>query len=201
MPRYPPDRWFDYTSLGVPVKGTRLLPIKLPIPSEKSSNIPFHLRFTLGDLINCVESYNQKLTCVIDLTYANYYSPKFLHDNNISYHKIYVEGHTIPNSKTVEQQVLIKFRIEFYRFINMVNKERKQSPDGIIAVHCTHGVNRTGYLICRYLIDFMNINPKDALREFEWARGHPVERENYVEDLLNSVSKLEVTNVENNRSA
>lgn len=37
--------------------------------------------------------------------------------------------------------------------------------------------------------------------EFEWARGHPVERENYVEDLLNSVSKLEVTNVENNRSA
>ncbi|KAH9586888.1 RNA/RNP complex-1-interacting phosphatase [Schistosoma haematobium] len=178
MPRYPPDRWFDYTSLGVPVKGTRLLPIKLPIPSEKSSNIPFHLRFTLGDLINCVESYNQKLTCVIDLTYANYYSPK-----------IYVEGHTIPNSKTVEQ------------FINMVNKERKQSPDGIIAVHCTHGVNRTGYLICRYLIDFMNINPKDALREFEWARGHPVERENYVEDLLNSVSKLEVTNVENNRNS
>ncbi|CAH8519529.1 unnamed protein product [Schistosoma intercalatum] len=141
MPRYPPDRWFDYTSLGVPVKGTRLLPIKLPIPSEKSSNIPFHLRFTLGDLINCVESYNQKLTCVIDLTYANYYSPKFLHDNNISYHKIYVEGHAIPNSKTVEQ------------FINMVNKERKQSPDGIIAVHCTHGVNRTGYLICRFALN------------------------------------------------
>ncbi|CAI2727706.1 unnamed protein product [Schistosoma spindalis] len=196
MPRYPPDRWFDYTSLGVPVKGTRLLPIKLPIPLEKSSNIPSHLRFTLDDLINCVQSYNQKLTCVIDLTYAKYYSPKvtpcylfpqFLHDNNISYHKIYVEGHAVPNSKNVEQ------------FINMVNKERKQSPDGIIAVHCTHGVNRTGYLICRYLIDFMNMNPKDALREFEWARGHPVERENYVEDLLNSVSKLEVTNVENSR--
>ncbi|KER33417.1 hypothetical protein T265_12621, partial [Opisthorchis viverrini] len=32
MPRYPPDRWEDYTPLGVPVKGTRLLPIRLPIP-------------------------------------------------------------------------------------------------------------------------------------------------------------------------
>ncbi|CAI2727711.1 unnamed protein product [Schistosoma spindalis] len=125
MPRYPPDRWFDYTSLGVPVKGTRLLPIKLPIPLEKSSNIPSHLRFTLDDLINCVQSYNQKLTCVIDLTYAKYYSPKFLHDNNISYHKIYVEGHAVPNSKNVEQ------------FINMVNKERKQSPARLVTI-CHH---------------------------------------------------------------
>ncbi|CAH8475424.1 unnamed protein product [Schistosoma rodhaini] len=117
MPRYPPDRWFDYTALGVPVKGTRLLPIKLPIPSEKSYNIPPHLRFTLSDLIDCVQSCNQKLTCVIDLTYTKYYSTKFLHDNNISYHKIYVEGHAVPNSKTVEQ------------FIDLVNKEREQSPD------------------------------------------------------------------------
>ncbi|XP_018648818.1 putative mrna-capping enzyme [Schistosoma mansoni] len=194
MPRYPPDRWFDYTPLGVPVKGTRLLPIKLPIPSEKSYNIPPHLRFTLSDLIDCVQSCNQKLTCVIDLTYTKYYSTKFLHDNNISYHKIYVEGHAVPNSKTVEQQV-------FFKFIDLVNKEREQSPDGIIAVHCTHGVNRTGYLICRYLTDFMNMNPKDALREFEYARGHPVERENYIEDLLNSVCKLKVSNVEKNSSA
>ncbi|VDP47151.1 unnamed protein product [Schistosoma margrebowiei] len=153
MPRYPPDRWFDYTSLGVPVKGTRLLPIKLPIPSEKSSNIPFHLRFDICKLLFAKGNF------------PRYLPPQFLRDNNISYHKIYVEGHTIPNSKTVEQQVLIKFRIDCFRFINMVNKEREQSP------------------------------------EFEWARGHPVERENYVEDLLNSVSKLEVTNVENNRSA
>ncbi|CAH8439717.1 unnamed protein product [Schistosoma turkestanicum] len=177
-------RWFDYTPLGVPVKGTRFLPTKLPIPSEKSYNIPPHLRFTLSDLIGCVQSCNQKLTCVIDLTYTKYYSTKFLHENNISYHKIYVEGHKIPDSKSVAQ------------FINLVNEERKQSPDGIIAVHCTHGVNRTGYFICRYLIDFMKMDPKVALREFEYARGHPVERENYIEDLLNSTSKLKVATFE-----
>ncbi|TNN09834.1 RNA/RNP complex-1-interacting phosphatase isoform 3 [Schistosoma japonicum] len=187
MPCYPPDRWIDYAPLGVPVKGTRFLPIKLPIPLEKSYNIPPHLRFTLSDLIECVHSCNQKLTCVIDLTYAKYYSSKFLHDNNIRYYKIYVEGHKVPDSKSVAQ------------FIDLVNKERKESPDGIIAVHCTHGVNRTGYFICRYLIDSMNVNPKDALQEFEYARGYPVERENYIKDLLSFVRKSNVISVEKNK--
>ncbi|KAH8853339.1 RNA/RNP complex-1-interacting phosphatase [Schistosoma japonicum] len=127
-------------------------------------------RFTLSDLIECVHSCNQKLTCVIDLTYAKYYSSKFLHDNNIRYYKIYVEGHKVPDSK-----------------------------NGIIAVHCTHGVNRTGYFICRYLIDFMNVNPKDALQEFEYARGYPVERENYIKDLLSFVRKSNVISVEKNK--
>ncbi|CAH8439347.1 unnamed protein product [Heterobilharzia americana] len=137
------------------------------------------MRFSLNDLIARVQSCNQFLSCVIDLTYTRYYSTKFLNDNNIRYHKIYVEGHKIPDPKCVAQ------------FIDLVNKERKQCPDGIIAVHCTHGVNRTGYFICRYLIDHMNMNPKDALQEFEYARGHPVERGNYIEHLLSSTARLE----------
>ncbi|CAH8832587.1 unnamed protein product [Trichobilharzia szidati] len=189
MPRYPPDRWFDYSPFGVPLKGTRFLPLKLPIPLEKAFNIPPHLRFSLNDLLGHVQSYNQYLACVIDLTYTKYYSTKFLHDNNIRYHKIYVEGHKIPDSKSVA------------KFFDLVNEERKQSPDGIIAVHCTHGVNRTGYFICRYLIDYMKWDPKDALQEFEYARGHPVERENYIEDLMSSVDKSKSkVDVEENQS-
>ena len=33
----------------------------------------------------------------------------------------------------------------------------------MIGVHCTHGVNRTGYLICRYLIQRMNWDPQAAI--------------------------------------
>ena len=36
--------------------------------------------------------------------------------------------------------------------------------DGLIGVHCTHGVNRTGYLICRYLIDKLHWEPENAIR-------------------------------------
>ena len=35
--------------------------------------------------------------------------------------------------------------------------------DGLIGVHCTHGVNRTGYLVCRYLIERLQWNPDEAI--------------------------------------
>lgn len=35
--------------------------------------------------------------------------------------------------------------------------------DNIIGVHCTNGVNRSGYLICRYLIDSLGWSSHDAL--------------------------------------
>ncbi|XP_034752931.1 WAS/WASL-interacting protein family member 2-like [Etheostoma cragini] len=57
------------------------------------------------------------------------------------------------------------------------------SRDELIGVHCTHGLNRTGYLICRYLIDVDGMDPKEAVELFNASRGHAVERQNYLEDL------------------
>lgn len=36
----------------------------------------------------------------------------------------------------------------------------------LIGVHCTHGLNRTGYLICRYLIDRMGWSAARAIRSW-----------------------------------
>ncbi len=33
----------------------------------------------------------------------------------------------------------------------------------LIGVHCTHGVNRTGYLICRYLVQKLKWEPESAI--------------------------------------
>ncbi|TGZ69029.1 hypothetical protein CRM22_003965 [Opisthorchis felineus] len=172
MPRYPPDRWEDYTPLGVPVKGTRLLPIRLPIPLDKSRYIPPHQRFNFDDLFAHVRRYGQSICCIIDLTFTKYYDPRILHSMGVRYHKIYVEGHQVPDPKHVDE------------FVRVIQSERERSSDGLIAIHCTHGVNRTGYLICRYLIDVLKMDPADALREFEFARGHPLERQNYIDHLL-----------------
>ena len=35
--------------------------------------------------------------------------------------------------------------------------------DSLIGVHCTHGLNRTGYMICRYLIQKLKWEPKKAI--------------------------------------
>ena len=57
--------------------------------------------------------------------------------------------------------------------------------DALIGVHCTHGVNRTGYLICRYLIQKLKWDPEEAIQKFAEYRGHPIERPNYLESLKN----------------
>ena len=36
-------------------------------------------------------------------------------------------------------------------------------PDSLIGVHCPHGLNRTGYMICRYLIQKLKWEPKKAI--------------------------------------
>nr|XP_058917986.1 RNA/RNP complex-1-interacting phosphatase-like [Kogia breviceps] len=47
--------------------------------------------------------------------------------------------------------------------------------DRLIGVHCTHGLNRTGYLICRYLIDVEGMWPDDAI-EFDLLPCKGLER-------------------------
>ena len=34
---------------------------------------------------------------------------------------------------------------------------------GVIGVHCTHGVNRTGYMVCRYMISKLGFAPDQAI--------------------------------------
>ncbi|KAF2344753.1 Protein-tyrosine phosphatase-like [Trinorchestia longiramus] len=40
-----------------------------------------------------------------------------------------------------------------------------------------------GYLVCRYMIQVMDMAPDQAIADFESARGHAQERDNYKEDL------------------
>ncbi|VDM36146.1 unnamed protein product [Hydatigera taeniaeformis] len=198
MPRYPPPRWLDYSPLGTHLSGTSLLPVKLPIPKEYSSNIPREHWFTDNDLLNFCSDMNLPLVCIIDLTYTDYYDPKLFIDRGVKYVKVYVEGHLIPNPTTVKRFMEI-LRSVTEDFPGTMTMSKRSYVGGTIAVHCTHGVNRTGYLICRYLIDVLGwsadeaievfFNPSStplggfAVSEFARARGHAIERRNYVNDL------------------
>ena len=51
-----------------------------------------------------------------------------------------------------------------------------EHEEGLVAVHCSHGLNRTGYLIIRYLVDRVGVEPEEAIRRFNKARGFPLQR-------------------------
>jgi len=58
------------------------------------------------------------------------------------------------------------------------------SPDACVVVHCTHGVNRTGYFIVRYLLDTHQVlTLANAIAMFETARGCTVDKDYLLKEL------------------
>ncbi|XP_067879074.1 uncharacterized protein [Heterodontus francisci] len=90
------------------------------------------------------------------------------------FEKIFTAGHEVPNAKNI---LTFKQAVRTFLLDNVDN-------DKLVGVHCTHGVNRTGYLICRYLIDVDGMEPREAINLFNKSRGYPIERQNYIQDLL-----------------
>ena len=124
-----PDRWEAYSNMGQRVPLTRFICFKVPLDGGNST-------FSTKDLLN----YCPTLGMVIDLTNTKkYYKPGPLADLNIEYQKIFTEGHVIPNKKVIK---------EFFDATNQY-LEKNSDNDKLVGVHCTHGLNRTGYLVCR----------------------------------------------------
>ncbi|XP_008145661.1 RNA/RNP complex-1-interacting phosphatase isoform X1 [Eptesicus fuscus] len=170
-----PERWQDYLPVGQRMPGTRFIAFKVPLKKSFEEKLAPEERFSPLDLFNKIQERNEELGLIIDLTYTHrYYKPEDLPET-IPYLKIYTIGHQVPDDDTV-----LKFKCAVNGFL----KENKDN-DRLIGVHCTHGLNRTGYLICRYLIDVEGMRPDDAIELFNRCRGHCIERQNYIEDLQN----------------
>ena len=156
-----PDRWEDYTNIGSVVQGTKFIAFKVPLSKHKEWNLT-ELKRTVP-----------RLKHIIDLTNTSrYYQPSSCRDLGLGHNKIFVPGHVVPTRRIVDQ------------FYSAVAAARGAGDaEGLIGVHCTHGLNRTGYLVCRYMIERDGVPPDQAIAAFDTARGHPQERENYLEHL------------------
>ncbi|KAH7962305.1 RNA/RNP complex-1-interacting phosphatase isoform X1 [Rhipicephalus sanguineus] len=165
-----PDRWLDYSDVGGVVPGTRFIAFKVPLRESICSRVPASKRFTPHELLQRI----QDLGLVIDLTCTNrYYDPDSLVTRGILHAKIMCVGQQIPSDGVVS---------EFFRAVDAFLAN--PANDGkLIGVHCTHGVNRTGYLVCKYMIQKLSIAPATAIEQFQNARGHKFDRDEYVSDL------------------
>ena len=64
-----------------------------------------------------------------------------------------------------------------YHFASQVNsfvfeckRHVQQNPLDVIAVHCTHGFNRTGFLIAAFLVQTEDWSPEAAVEAFAKSR-------------------------------
>ncbi|XP_064031825.1 RNA/RNP complex-1-interacting phosphatase [Pogoniulus pusillus] len=168
-----PERWTDYVPLGRRMPGTRFIAFKVPLKESFDQKLLPEERFSPCDLLKKIKEQKEELGLIIDLTYTTrYYRPEEL-PATLCYSKILTMGREIPNKQTIYQ-----FKYVVKKFL-----EANKDNDKLIGVHCTHGLNRTGYLVCRYLIDVEGMEPNAAIELFNRSRGHPIERTNYIQDL------------------
>jgi hypothetical protein len=171
-----PERWEQYKPFGVPIEDTRLIAFKVPLLEQNAVPEEDGTLFTPQSMLSAFREKRYDIGLVVDLTFTTkYYGPHIIdnvyHSNGIDFYKLPTMGQVIPHDDKV---------VEFQR---VVGKFLKENPTRLVGVHCTHGLNRTGYMICRFLIEKLRWDPDHAIAAFDTARGHKQERENYLADL------------------
>lgn len=169
------DKWLKFSKMGGMIESL-FLPFKVPLKESVNVTLQHGERFYFLEVLNKYPN----IGLVVDLTKTTkYYHPGFLKNRGIQYAKIFMEGHgKVPPESQVQQ---------FFKIVDSF-REKEENKGKLIGVHCTHGCNRTGFLICRYLIEKMKKDPKTAVVTFEKARGHEIERPSYRNFLLSMKS-------------
>ena len=137
--------------LGQPVEGCHLLPIKTPLAAE-------HGLWGIRELVLAAPGLDKVVSLIrlhprtLGRDGPHCYREEEVRAAGLRFGQVLVAplGHwdsePHPSEKVVEA---------FYREVEGV--------EGLVAVHCTHGVNRTGYLICRYLVERMGVEPGEVI--------------------------------------
>lgn len=176
-----PDGWLDYVLWDRGYWGLDSSPLK-PSLNRQAQRLS-QSQASSWDLLDYLESQNQELGLIIDLTFTTTCYQLADVPQSCSYIKIRTEGHRVPSDATI---------LSFKRAVRWFLKENRDN-DKLIGVHCTHGLNRPGYLVCRYLMDVDRLDAAAALELFNSCRGHCIERQNYLKDLQRGANRSNST--------
>ncbi|KAL3114661.1 hypothetical protein niasHT_016292 [Heterodera trifolii] len=187
-----PDRWLFYQiAINQPIEKTPFLAFKTPLGAlffDKKYGDRQQHRFEVDTVIEHVNSLEKSLGLVIDLTNTDrYYDCGLWSKHEVKYVKIRCPGHEVNESEGFYQQ----FRKEVKQFV-----DQHENSGKLVGVHCTHGLNRTGYLICRFLIEELGWSAIDAIECFRIARGYPMERPKYIDSLKEVEKNLSLVQVD-----
>jgi len=162
--------------VGCPIKSvgndwktldTALIAFKTPINSKHDHILNAKDRFNVKHLMDELKHMKVKIKHVIDLTEKNvYYQESNFRTEKVQYHKMGISGKKTPTKS------------ECRKFCDLIEELAPNlKGDEYIGVHCTGGKNRTGFLICFYLLwKFPHLQVRHALADFEEARGFGIDK-------------------------
>ncbi|KAI7799344.1 mRNA-capping enzyme [Triplophysa rosa] len=176
----PPPRWRNCPRRGQPVAG-KFLPMKTMLGPRYDDKVPEENRFHPSMLSNYLKSLKVKMGLLVDLTNTSrFYDRADIEKEGIKYVKLSCKGHgECPTAETTEM------------FIRLCEHFIEKTPTELIGVHCTHGFNRTGFLMCAYLVEKMDWSIEAAVAAFTQARPPGIYKAEYLKELFRRYGDVE----------
>lgn len=170
--RLPPG-WLDCPPSGDEI--CCMIPSKVPLGDAFHNCIVPGKRYSSKQVLHQQRVNGRKLGLVIDLTNSfRYYQPAEWKKEGIKHVKIQCKGRdSVPDNESVN---LFVYEVSQFIF-------RQKHSKKYILVHCTHGHNRTGYMIVHYLMRSQSISVTQAIKIFADARPPGIYKPDYIDAL------------------
>ncbi len=172
-PGPPPPRWLHCPRKSGELVAGKFLAFKTPLDSRFDPQVEPQFRFTPSMIFDSMKSYKVEVGLWVDLCNTSRFYSKDLVQERCKYVKLQCRGH----GETPSTEQVATFNRLCQNFI-------QQNPLGIVAVHCTHGFNRTGFLIACCLIEVFDWSPEAAVAEFTRARPPGIYKEHYIQEIF-----------------
>lgn len=168
-----PDRWLKCPRKSMNLIMDKFLAFKTPLDERYNNHVPLEDRWTPKMLLDYCKSKKIQLGLWIDLTNTSrFYDKNEIEKSGCKYIKLACKGHGETPSVEVKDT-----------FVTLVNNFISHNPLHCIAVHCTHGFNRTGFLIVSYLVEKHDFSLEAALEMFAKSRPVGIYKEDYIREL------------------
>lgn len=168
-----PNYWLQCPRKSSSIIANKFIVLKTPLSHKFDDQVPAQLRFPPKMILDLYKAKKLKIGLWIDLTNTSrFYDKSEIENEDCKYLKLQCRGYReAPSLDQTEAFVNV-----CYNFIN-------QNPLDIIAVHCTHGFNRSGFMIVSYLVEKMDCSVEIALQEFSSSRHPGIYKQNYINEL------------------
>lgn len=181
-------QWQGCSKIGKPIPGTLLIPVKTPLEGPLETKaiqdglIKAEDSFKRTDLVKLLRDEGIEPGLIIDLVNTDKYYKGFSAGEGIEYRKIKIPGRSVPPPKDVKMVIDI---IDEYL-------KRRPSKNHHVVVHCTHGLNRTGFFCTAYLLlrttEGRGMSAQQAVEVFEKARGMTMDKQYLIDTLAKIVA-------------
>ena len=142
---------------------------------------------TIRSLLDTQASEGRRIGLIVDLcNHECLYGDDIPED--VAYEHIWCIAKKLPGNEDIE------------KFVTVVDAFLDEHPNQYVAVHCSYGFNRTGFMICCYLIQKKKLTIEEALERFKASRTPGIKHEKFKNELRGRYGHREHGGSKNSKS-